>query len=130
MENYERKYKKALEWMQSLYSGLHGTTKEEAEKYFPELKESKDDRIVRCLLNYFNHVHYNGIDLKGTDIDEVIAWLEEQSKQKFVEWSKEDEVIILQIKQIMNCASLLNLVPDKLDKINKWLKSLKQRIKK
>lgn len=47
-------------------------------KYFPELKESEDDRIVRCLLNYFNHVRYNGLDLKGTDVDEVIAWLEKQ----------------------------------------------------
>ena len=82
MEKYELKYKKALKWMQSLYSGLHGKTKEEAEHYFPELKESKDDRIVRCLLNYFHHVRYNGLDLKGTDIDEVIAWLEKQGEKK------------------------------------------------
>lgn len=78
---YERKYKAALKWMQSLYSGLHGATKEEAEKYFPELQENKDDRIVRCLLNYFNHVRYNGLDLKGTDVDEVIAWLEKQGEK-------------------------------------------------
>lgn len=56
--------------------------KEKLENIFPELKESKDDRIVRCLLNYFNHVRYNGLDLKGTDIDEVIAWLEKQNEQK------------------------------------------------
>lgn len=79
--DYERKYKEALEWMQSLYSGLHGATKEEAEKYFPELKDSEDERIVKCLLNYFNHVRYNGLDLKGTDVDEVIVWLEKQSKR-------------------------------------------------
>ena len=48
--NYEEKYKKALEWMQSLYSGLHGITKEEAEKYFPELQENKDDRIRKGLI--------------------------------------------------------------------------------
>lgn len=77
---YERKYKAALKWMQSLYSGLHGATKEEAEHYFPELKDSEDERIVKCLLNYFNHVRYNGLDLKGTDVDEVITWLENQGK--------------------------------------------------
>lgn len=89
---YERKYKAALKWMQSLYSGLHGATKEEAEHYFPELKDSEDERIVKCLLNYFNHVRYNGLDLKGTDVDEVIAWLEKQGKtldaDKVIEWLK------------------------------------------
>lgn len=86
--DYERKYKEALEWMQSLYSGLHGATKEEAEKYFPELKDSEDERIVKCLLNYFNHVRYNGLDLKGTDVDEVIVWLEKQGNNKTLDADK------------------------------------------
>ena len=43
-------------------------------------------------------------------------------------WSKEDEQIILSIEQVMNCASLLNIVPEKIDKIRTWLKSLKERI--
>ena len=49
--NYEQKYKAALNWMASLYGGLHGKTKEEAETYFPELKESEDERIRKeiCL---------------------------------------------------------------------------------
>jgi hypothetical protein len=47
MENYEQKYKDALGWMQSLYSGLHGATKEDAEHYFPELKETEDERIKK-----------------------------------------------------------------------------------
>lgn len=98
--DYERKYKEALEWMQSLYSGLHGATKEEAEKYFPELKDSEDERIVKCLLNYFNHVCYNGLDLKGTDVDEVIAWLEKQkptdkSTPKFkIQDAKDGDVLV------------------------------------
>lgn len=56
---------------------------------FPELKESEDERIVRCLLNYFKHVRYNGLDLKGTDVDEVIAWLEKNKKldpDKVIAW--------------------------------------------
>lgn len=42
-------------------------------------------------------------------------------------WSKEDEMIALSIEQVMNCASLLNIVPEKIDKIRTWLKSLKSR---
>lgn len=49
--NYEQKYKEALGWMQSLYDGLHGPTKEEAEHYFPELKESEDERIKKEIID-------------------------------------------------------------------------------
>ena len=45
MENYEQKYKAALGWMQCLYNGLHGKTKEEAVRFFPELKESEGEKI-------------------------------------------------------------------------------------
>jgi hypothetical protein len=64
--------------------------------------------------------------------DFTIDWLKSlkgrvQSKQ---EWSKEDESIALGIEQIVNCASILNIAPDRLNKVRDWLKSLKQRIKK
>ena len=44
-------------------------------------------------------------------------------------WSEEDESIVLGIEQLCNCASLLNIAPDKIDKIRTWLKSLKERMK-
>lgn len=47
--------------------------KEKLENIFPELNESKDDRIV---------------NLKGTDVDEVIAWLEKQGEKKPTENAK------------------------------------------
>jgi hypothetical protein len=48
--NYEEKYKNALGWMRSLYDGLHGKTREEAERYFPELKD-EDERIRKVLID-------------------------------------------------------------------------------
>lgn len=82
--DYEKKYKDALARAKELcdVADTFTVTIHDIITIFPELKESKDDRIVRCLLNYFNHVRYNGLDLKGTDIDEVIAWLEKQVEQK------------------------------------------------
>lgn len=50
--------------------------------------------------------------------------IQPQPKQ---EWSEEDEKIALSIEQVMNCASLLNIVPQKIDKVRTWLKSLKDR---
>jgi hypothetical protein len=54
----------------------------------------------------------------------------EETIKEVCEWNEEDEMIALSIKQIVNCASFLNIVPEKLDKIDKWLESLKQRMKR
>ena len=42
-------------------------------------------------------------------------------------WSEEDEKMVLGIEQVMTCASFLNIVPDKIEKIKDWLKFLKER---
>lgn len=81
--DYEKKYKEALEWMQSLYSGLHGATKEDAEHYFPELKESEDERIRKGLIKAVSRI-FEGYKLFDTDVtrEEAIAWLEKQGEKK------------------------------------------------
>ena len=80
--NYERKYKEALSWMQSLYDGLHGVTKEDAEHYFPELKESEDERkrkaILTGLIDCRDAPDLGWSNFGGINIDECIAWLEKQ----------------------------------------------------
>lgn len=78
MENYEERYKEALERARTSFSYPDYPGFMRVDVIFPELRENENDRIVGCLLNYFNHVRYNGLDLKGTDVDEVIAWLEKQ----------------------------------------------------
>ena len=124
--NYEQKYKDALKWMQGLYSGLHGATKEEAERYFPELKESDDEKIRKKLIEHIKaNYEADYVLFKKFTPDDVIAWLEEQGKKKSAEWSEEDKQMILSIEQVMNCASLLNIVPEKIDNIKSWLKSLR-----
>jgi len=83
MESYEQKYKEALGWMKSLYGGLHGKTKEEAEKYFPELAENEDERIRKEL-----HIYLDWLDGRKDyaprgefAIRDMIAWLEKQGGQ-------------------------------------------------
>ena len=78
--NYEQKYKQALNWMASLYPGLHGKTKEEAERFFPELKESRDERIRKRLIAmcqwYIESYALDPYNLDG--YKEALAWLEKQ----------------------------------------------------
>lgn len=121
MENYEQKYKEALGWMQSLYKGLHGITKEDAEHYFPELKESEDERIRKELIEF--------VKSRGGFKHEYIVWLEKQGGEKSEEnegnlggissnWSEEDE------KMIETICKEGNLKPSE----QHWLKSLKDRV--
>lgn len=43
--DYEKKYREAQKWIESIYSELSHEQQMEAEAFFPELKESEDERI-------------------------------------------------------------------------------------
>ena len=58
---------------------------EDIESIFPEIKEGGDERIRKALIEYFKHVRYNGLDLKTTNVDEVLFWLEKQGKHLSLE---------------------------------------------
>lgn len=75
--DYEKKYKDSLTWMQSLYDGLHGATKKDAEHYFPELKESEDEKIRKRIIHA---LHGDVLDMEETN--KAISWLEKQGEQK------------------------------------------------
>lgn len=79
---YEKKYKEALKWVQKLYPSFEGWVKEDAEHYFPELKESKDDKIRKAI-----HIYLDWLDgrkdyaPKGDyTIRDMIAWVEKQGE--------------------------------------------------
>lgn len=99
---------------------------EDIENTFPELKESEDEKIRKEIISYLHNEKKVKRYISDIEFDKWIAWLEKQAEQKSA-WSEEDEQIILSIEQAMNCASLLNVVPEKIDKIKTWLKSLKDR---
>ena len=92
MDAYEKKYKEALSWMQGLYDGLHGKTKEEAETCFPELKELKDEKIRKGLIEYFDRLTSKKDRCIDPDcelkISDIIAWLE---KHRYSEFELENE---------------------------------------
>lgn len=73
-------YDNALDWMRSVYPTLTGAAKEDAEHYFPELKESRDKRIMENCIHFLNlqKSHH----ASTFEIEECIAWLEKQGEQK------------------------------------------------
>ena len=53
-------------------------TQEAAEKYFPELKKSEDERIRKALIRF----HKSTIDVDGIKGEDILAWLEKQGELK------------------------------------------------
>lgn len=84
MENYEKKYKEALEKARQLCA--YPTTKSfisDLQDLFPELKESEDEKIRQKILFLFyawrNNEQVNIPNKK--EVEKAIAWLEKQTDQ-------------------------------------------------
>lgn len=87
----------------------------------------EDEKNLKRAIWYVEHSAINVV--KDTMLSEWLKSIKERVQpQPKQEWSEEDEKIALSIEQVMNCASLLNLVPEKIEKVRAWLKSLKERI--
>lgn len=102
--NYEKKYNEALNWMRELYPGLHGATKEDAEYYFPELRESEDERVRQGIVETIKQCT-DMLDPKNQK--RMLAYLEKQKEHfrdatKMVERSLEDDHIIGFVYDLLN----------------------------
>lgn len=94
-------------------------SKDVAEKYFPELKESEDERIRKKLIEAVKRDMVVG----GTkDKQLAIAWLVKQGEQKH--WSEEDNFMYNRIKNLLTDISL---APESINSLFDWFKSLKYR---
>ena len=78
--DYEKKYKEALEKARQLC--VYPTTKpfiSDLQDIFPELKESRDERIRKSLFDYL-HTLPNHFSHNGGLVTDWIAWLEKQGE--------------------------------------------------
>ena len=87
--------KEKLEEARVIYETASDETKRALESLFPELKENKDEKIRKALVDYFmsrleisdkNREWANGITY-----EEIVSYLEKQKEQKPAEWSEEEE---------------------------------------
>ena len=102
---------------------------EKVEQYIKEHTRVCSNRYSRQLFTDENTSPYAPW-LTPDQARKVADIARQETIKEVCEWNEEDEMIALSIKQIVNCASFLNIVPEKLDKIDKWLESLKQRMKR
>lgn len=107
--------------MQLLADGV--ISNEVATKYFPDLKESRDERIRQFLIRF---VRYYKEDNDSDDFskEDCLAWLEGHGEQKSA-WSEDDEMRFQSCLNILQAEPLLGNV-ERIDA--NWVKSLKERI--
>ena len=100
--DYKEKYEKALEWMKSVYPKMQGSDKEDAEHYFPELRESEDERIRKHIVEILDSLP-GGYWYGQKEKDDSLAWLEKQKepstnseipKESKPEWGEADEKML------------------------------------
>ena len=85
MDTYERKYKEAQKWIESIYPNLSHEQQMEAEAFFPELAESEDEKVRKGLINGFKQCVKDSLYPKNAQkywhnvkIEDILAWLEKQ----------------------------------------------------
>ena len=81
--NYEKRYKEALEKARQLCA--YPTTKpfiSDLQDLFPELKESKDEKIRKVLIEFFSMGAKYNLHTDGIADKDIIAWLEKQGQVK------------------------------------------------
>ena len=128
--NYEEKLRLAEE---ALASGSYD--KETIEYIFPELKESKGERIRKEIIQFLQLPHPQFVGKRNHE--EWIAWLEKQVEQKPV-WSEGDKKMINLLIKIfevnhpnghfkvkVNPIGITNMEDISTKEIVDWLKSIK-----
>lgn len=76
--NYEQKYKKALDNARLMYDAGNNDVKHIVGQLFHELAESEDEQIRKWIINEVKIKHHN-LDEENVDfVDKAIAWLEKQ----------------------------------------------------
>ena len=78
--NYEQKYKKALDNARLMYDAGNNDVKHIVGQLFPELAESENERIRKALITFFSRFPYNNMEDAGINAKDVISWLEKQAE--------------------------------------------------
>ena len=82
--DYKEKYEQAINFIKDLYPHTSDYVKEKLDDFFPELKESEDERVSKEIISAIKE------DWPGhTD---WIAWLEKQGEQEA--WTEEDKKML------------------------------------
>lgn len=102
----EKRLERAKEYYYD--GGTPEYTKFALEDIFPELKETKEDRIIKAIKNCIKKGFIGYGQIEGVIVDDCLAWLEKQPPAKFKD--EKDERIIEVIKKVFEAKQKDNVV--------------------
>ena len=133
MDNYEQKYKEALEkarefserW-QCLEAPSSDLALEEIKEIFPELAKSNDDKIRESIINFIKAQAQGCVYLTSdrVKVKDCLAWLEKQGEKK-PHWTRKDSSMQLMLMRDIEQVSFLS-EEGKTERIM-WVNSLDDR---
>lgn len=88
VEEKAKRYDEALKAAKDVYTYYCDDREQlrKIESIFPELKESKDEKIRKGLIGYFRAGKCENISsYHGISTNDILAWLEKQGKQKLTD---------------------------------------------
>jgi|GEM_PF-5924382 len=106
--DYEQKYKKALEKAQKELQSCGSKDCDAVRqiyRFFPELKESEDERIRKSIIAIIN----NYVDNSNTFKPKMIAWLEKQGEQNLAssaKISKNEDTFLDLLNKMPSCITV------------------------
>ena len=120
--DYEKKYKKALERANEYhFDGAKQCIIDTLEYIFPELVESEDERIRKAILNYFIKCWGNcKDDVYGIHVEDVIAWLEKQGRQKSMDDLTPQEAMDIAVAKCFHEQKPVDKIKPKF-KVGNWI---------
>ena len=128
MENYEQKYKEALEKAKAYHNDY---TKDIMEDVFPELKEEEDEKIRKQLITAFKCLNTIRV-WAGIEREVIIDWLERQEKKEPISFASGEngKIMNLIFSIIQNTSAHSEYFASDIKKEDciDWLNSLRLRL--
>lgn len=126
--NYEERYKQAIEAAKKelhCCGSLNCDAARQIFRFFPELRESEDERIRSFLIDFIKACRWAEKEDQGwPSKEECIAWLEKQGEQP--SWSEEDDIRLNNLIGFIQKYGLEYYASiDKVIDFIHWLKSLR-----
>ena len=132
-EEKAKAYDKAIEIAKDKYVRFKGMLSGDIlEDVFPELKESKNEKIRKGIIKSIKDLSTDWLELHGITKGDALSWLEKQSEQKPATWSGENTETISRVISIVKWAAYSDhshpILNDKgAIELVEQLKSLKER---
>ena len=108
IEQKAKRYDEVLERAKQLLETSVAFDRFTIERIFPELKENKDEKIRKALIDFFSISAYNGEQTNGVSDKDILAWIEKQGEQNAMETKSEefDNNIISRDDEILQAISI------------------------